>query len=102
MLELGLLSGSVDGLAQTDDEGVVDRAPNRSQSCRGAAGSTVSSGVALCETQLVTGVPSIARATPRTLVSRDMAQLAPASGVVSTYLTSYTRSVNFQPSGVRW
>ena len=26
----------------------------------------------------------------------------PASGVVSTYLNSATRSTNFQPSGVRW
>jgi hypothetical protein len=26
----------------------------------------------------------------------------PVSGVSSKYLTSKTRSVNFQPSGVRW
>ena len=31
-----------------------------------------------------------------------LAGAEPARGVVSTYLISLMRSVNFQPSGVRW
>ena len=59
-------------------------------------------GVATPYPAIVTGFLPPGRSPASGVGASPVLGAEPASGVVSRYLTSKTRSVNFQPSPVRW